>query len=439
VRRYVVFTQSDQAAAGASRQLTGVGASDLPGSREAGHAAASAANGRLGGAPPALVVVYASVRYDLTDLLAGVREVTGSAPLVGATTSGQFHDGMLIPPGEGVVVLVLGPGPYRFGVASAKGLRADAFAAGREIARAARDAARRGANDGRSEDRGGDGRSGPIPRRSAGGASADEQSPERLAHAAILLFADGLAGHHQTLLSGVHRVAGASVPVAGGAAGDDRRLVETFVFHDGEVLSDAAAAVWIDSPHRLEVVVAHGWRPVSLPMLVTRVEGTVVHEIGGRPALDVFQEHFPGSAVERALRYAPVDGWPRSHALGLIEPDGTQLIRGAYLDDQGRLNTFAPLPPYSAVQIVAGEPDDLLGVADGIAKDAVVGRDAGVLLVFSCVARLDILRDRGAEEAGRLHAAAAGVPTVGFFTYGEFARTTSVAGYHNATVAAIAL
>lgn len=405
MRRYVVFTQRDHGAAHSPRQLTGVGASDLADSRESGRAAASAAASRLGGAPPTLVVVYASVRHRLADLLAGVREVTGAAPLVGATSSGLFHDGTLTPPGEGVVVLVLGPGPYRFGVASAKGLRADAFAAGREITRAARDAA----------------------------------GPERLAHAAVLLLADGLAGHHQTLLSGVHRVAGASVPVAGGAAGDDRRLTETFVFHDGEVLADAATAVWIDSPHRLDVVVAHGWRPVSLPMLVTRVEGTVVHEIGGRPALAVFQEHFPDSAVEQALRYAPVDGWPRSQALGLIEPDGTQLIRGAYLDDQGRLNTFAPLPPYSAVQIVAGEADDLLSVADGIAKDAVAGREPGVLLVFSCVARLDILRDRGVEEAGRLHAAAAGVPTFGFFTYGEFARTTSVAGYHNATVAAIAL
>ncbi|MFC0529153.1 FIST signal transduction protein [Phytohabitans kaempferiae] len=395
-----------------SRLLTGIGASGLADSREAGHAAASAAVGQLGGASPTLVMVYSSVRYHLADLLAGVRGVTGEAPLVGATSSGHFHDGVLTQPGEGVVVLVLGPGPYRFGVSSTTGLRADAFTAGREIARASRDAARRAAGEGGSEG---------------------------LGHAAILLLSDGLAGHQQTLLSGVHRVAGASVPVAGGAAGDDRRLEETFVFHDGEVLADAAVAVWIDSPHQLDVMVAQGWRPVSLPLLVTRVEGTVVHEIGGRPALDVFREYFPSGEVEQALRYAPVDGWPRTHALGLIEPDGTQLIRGAYLDDKGRVNTFAPLPPYSAVQIMACEPDDLLGVADGIAADAVAGRDPGVLLVYSCVARLDILRDRGGEEASRLHAAASGVPTFGFFTYGEFARTSSVAGYHNATVAAIAL
>ncbi|GAA4447713.1 FIST signal transduction protein [Phytohabitans houttuyneae] len=390
----------------APRQLTGVGASELADSREAGYAAASAAAASLAGAPATLVIVFTSVRYDLGELLDGVRAVTGTAPLVGASSSGHFHDGVLVEPGEGVVVLVLGPGPYRFGVASATGLREDAFAAGREMTRAARAAA----------------------------------GPERLAHAAIILLSDGLAGHQQTLLSGVHRVAGASVPVAGGAAGDDRRLERTFVFHDGEVLTDAAVAVWIDSPHRLDVVVAHGWRPVSLPLLVTRVDGTVLHEIGGRPALDAFREHFPhGEEVERALRYAPVDGWPRSHALGLIEPDGTQLVRGAYLDEEGQVHTFAPLPPYSAVQIMACEPDDLLEVADGIASGAVSGREPGVLLVFSCVARFDILRDRGAEEARRLQAAAASVPTFGFFTYGEFARTTSVAGYHNATVAAIAL
>ena len=350
--------------------------------------------------------MYASVRYDLTDLLAGVRSVTGTAPLVGASSSGHFHDGTLAQPGEGVMVLVLGPGPYQFGVAAATGLRDDAFAVGRDITRAARAAA----------------------------------GPERLANAAVLLLSDGLGSRQQALLSGVHRVAGAAVPVAGGAAGDDRKMVETSVFHDGEALSDAAVAVWIDSPHRLDVEVAHGWRPVSLPLLVTRVDGPVVHEIGGRPAIDAVRAHFPpGVDVEHALRYAPIDGWPRAWALGLIEPDGTELLRAAYLDEEGQINTFAPLPPYSAIQIMTCEPDDLLAVADRIATEAVTGHQPGVLLVFSCIARLDILRERGAEEPARLQAAAGDVPTFGFFTYGEYARKSSVAGYHNATVAAIAL
>ncbi len=74
-----------------------------------------------------------------------------------------------------------------------------------------------------------------------------------------------------------------------------------------------------------------------------------------------------------------------------------------------------------------------------MAERALAGRDASVLLVFSCIARLDILGDRGPEEAACLQAAAGPVPVFGIYTYGEFARTTSVAGYHNATVTAIAL
>jgi len=65
--------------------------------------------------------------------------------------------------------------------------------------------------------------------------------------------------------------------------------------------------------------------------------------------------------------------------------------------------------------------------------------DAGVVLVFDCVARLDILGERGEEEAEALQRGAGAVPTFGFYTYGEFARTSSASGYHNATIAAMAL
>ena len=43
------------------------------------------------------------------------------------------------------------------------------------------------------------------------------------------------------------------------------------------------------------------------------------------------------------------------------------------------------------------------------------------------------------EEAIELQPAAGSVPIFGVYTYGEFARTTSVAGYHNSTVTAVAL
>lgn len=384
----------------------GSGTSNLADAASAGAEAARTALAGLDGTPPGLVIVYASIRYDLAELLAAVRAVTGDTPLVGCSSSGQFVDGEFLAAGTSVAVMVLGSGVYRFGTAVFDGIGADTVSAGRELARRAVE---------------------------AGGGSAP--------HSALLVLADGMAGDLQGLLTGIYRITGAQVPVVGGAAGDDRTFGGSSVMHGGDVLRDAAAAVWIGSDRPLHVVAANGWRPEGLPMLVTAVDGPVVQEIDGRPAAEVYQEVIQRAGDHRGKRFEGAwEGWHTFHAFGLVEPDGSRLVRGAFLTDEGVLRTFTPLPEYSAVQVVSADQDDLLDASDQVVEDALRGvPDPAVMLTFSCIARTDILADRAPEEAARLHKAAGSVATFGFYTYGEFARTTGVAGYHNASITALAL
>jgi hypothetical protein len=357
----------------------------------------------LDGADAGLVVVYASIRHDLPAVLAAVRAVTGDTPLVGATTCGQFSDGEFLPPGTAVSVLILGAGVYRFGTAAVGGISADTTSAGQDLARRAVAAAGPGSDP----------------------------------YGALMILADGMAGDMQGLLTGIYRVTGARVPVVGGSAGDDRTFSGSFVFHDGEVVPDGAVAVWIGADRPLHVVSGHGWQPQGLPMLVTRVDGLVVHEIDGRPAAEVYREGMRTGAGQ-VPEGAPAD-WYTGHSFGLIEPDGTQVIRGAYVDNDA-VRTFTPLPEYCAVQIVAADQDDLLNISEQVVADALGPvPDPAVMLGFSCIARMELLQGREGEEAARLHKAAGSVATFGFYTYGEFARTTGVAGYHNATITALAL
>ena len=385
---------------------SGTGTSTLDDAAGAGEAAARAAAAGLEGEVPALVLVLASVRYDLPALLAGVRSVTGPAPLAGATTAGHFAGAELTEPGAGVAVLVLSGGAYRFGVGSAAGMAERPAEVGAELTRAARAAAGAG---------------------------------EDLPHAAVLLLTDGLGGDQQAVLTGVHRTAGATVPVVGGAAGDDRRMQATSVFHDDRVITGGAVGVWIASPRPLTVASAHGWTPVSLPQMVTRSEGLLIHEIGGRPATAVYGEHADLSAGEQ-LRRADGRLWQASYALGVIEPDGSHLVRGVFPSaDDGPLTSFTPLPPFSAVQVVTASPQALLDVVDDVASRALVHGDEQVLLVFDCIARMDVLAGDHPEEVRRLQEAAGDATTFGFYTYGEFARTRGLGGVHNATLTAIAL
>lgn len=387
------------------RLLAGTGSSSLDSAADAGSAAATAALAGLDGNPAGLVIVYASIRYDLSELLAAVRAVTGDVPLVGATTAGQFADGEFFPAGSAVSVLVLGAGVYRFGVASLGGISTDTTAAGHELARRAVDAA----------------------------------GPEPAPFGALMVLADGMAGDMQGLLTGIYRVTGARIPVVGGSAADDRTFSGSFVLHDGEAIRDGAVAVWIGADRPLQVVSGHGWRAQGLPMLITSVDGQVVREIDGRPAVDVYRESIRAGHPASAPEGAHPD-WFTAHSFGLIEPDGTQLIRGGFVDDDGNLRTFTPLPEYCAVQIVSADQDDLLDVSDTVVRDALRGvDDPAVMLTFSCIARMDVLGARDHEESARLHKAAAPVSTFGFYTYGEFARSTGVAGYHNATITALAL
>jgi hypothetical protein len=381
----------------------GTGASGHTDAFAAGREAAASAVEHLGTEPPALVIVFTSPKYDLPALLAGVRSATGDAHLVGATGSGEIVQGTYMGFGRGVAVLALSAGPYRFGIASESGIHGRLDQAGQAIARGSRDQA------------------GPSP------------------HAAVVLMADCLAGDLQQLFQGVYRITGPKVPIVGGAAGDELKFVRTFVFHDSQVVDQGAVALWIAGPRPIDVMTRHGWEPIGVPLLVTRAEGVDIIELDGRPAAAVYEEQI-GSAPGQL---SPDKFWATSvhHPLGLLQSDGTSIIRVARAKaEDGRMRIQGCVPPAgSAVQVMASTSDKLLDVIDdlgGLVRD---NPETGALLAFSCAARAMLLGGRIEEEPRRLQAVAGEVPSFGIYCCGEFARTVGSLGTHNCTLTALAL
>ena len=68
----------------------GVGSGQGADSAAAGRGAARQALERLGPGKPDLVLVFASIHFDLPEALKGIREVTGDAPLLGCSTAGEI-------------------------------------------------------------------------------------------------------------------------------------------------------------------------------------------------------------------------------------------------------------------------------------------------------------------------------------------------------------
>ena len=189
----------------------------------------------------------------------------------------------------------------------------------------------------------------------------------------------------------------------------------------------------------LNIVARHGWEPIGIPLLVNRAEGTEVIELNGRPAADVYEEQLGLSGQLTAENF-----WDTSlyHPFGLIQADGSMIIRVARTKtERGSLMIQGCVPPAgSAVQVMAGDADSLLAVTDEVvAATLQQPSQPGAVLAFSCAARAVIYGSRTAEEARRLQSAAGGIPTFGIYCCGEFARTASVLGTHNASLAALAL
>jgi len=363
-----------------------------------------AAVAELGDESPALVLVFTMPHYDLPQLLRGIRSITGSAQLAGATSSGEMLSGRYMGFGAGVAVMAMTAAGYRFGIASASHIHGNLIPAGQQIARESK------------------AKAGPSP------------------YSGMILLADCLAGDLQQLFAGVYKITGPTTAIVGGAAGDELQFKACYVFHDDVVVEQGAVAVWIASDKPLQTTVRHGWDPVGVPMLVTRSEGTEILELGGRPAADAYEEQLgvaPGTLT-------PANFWDTSmyHPFGILQMDGSTIIRVARTKTPtGSLLIQGCVPPAGgAVQVMVGSSDSILSVVEEVGRDALASNpEAGVILAFSCAMRARIMKDRTPEEAGRLQAAVGDTPVFGMYCCGEFARTAGNLGTHNATLTVLAL
>jgi hypothetical protein len=350
-----------------------------------------------------LVVLFTSVDHDVESLYRAAAAAAAPAGVFGCTSMGGFTNDEQVP--SGCVAALLSGDESSFGVCHLE--RDDNDIAG---------SARRAAQDAR--DRAGD----------------------RHANSVLLLLTGGMTPDQREVARGAYEVTTAMIPFVGGAAADNLTWDDTHTFGDGRILANGVLAVWINSPRPLSVSVDHGWRPAGKPMLVTRAEGTVVHELDGTPALEAYLAE-QGDALDgrdpaffRKVMESPV---------GLPNARGGYDVRQlhAYLPDGGGINFNVGISEQSILQVMSADDEALIGGARRAAQEALrqLGGKARLALVFACASRVPLLGDRVRDEVDAISSALDGVPVCGFYTFGEFARTAGSSGVHNSSVAVLAL
>ncbi len=80
------------------------------------------------------------------------------------------------------------------------------------------------------------------------------------------------------------------LPVIGGMASGASAATYNRLFLDDQGMRSGGIGLTISGPIDFDCIVSQGCRPIGSPMRVTKVEGNVVLELGGRPAVEVIQD-----------------------------------------------------------------------------------------------------------------------------------------------------
>ncbi|HZW25629.1 MAG TPA: FIST N-terminal domain-containing protein [Gallionella sp.] len=200
----------------------------------------------------ALVIVFVSSKYDMA-ALGGALKRTFDCPVIGCTTAGEIVSGMGYR--EGMLIGISLSSPHL--VAHPRMIRPLSRFNQVEGERLAQDL-------------------------TAGLKLGDRLDASKMF---AMLMVDGLSMLEEPLVSTLHRALG-GVSLIGGAAGDDLKFRETYVYWDGKFLRDAAVVTLFETTLPFKLFHIQHFEPTDIRLAITECDSPsrTVHEINGAPA-----------------------------------------------------------------------------------------------------------------------------------------------------------
>lgn len=255
---------------------------------------------------------------------------------------------------------------------------------------------------------------------------------------AVFVLSDGVHVNGSELVRGLNAELPDEVVITGGLAGDGDRFQTTWVLEGGQPALQLVTAVGFYGD---ALVIGHGsrggWQPFGMRRPVTRSTGNVLHELGGRPALEVYKQY-----LGELAKGLPATALLFPLALRRQASDQDILVRTILsIDEATQSMTFAgDIPEGADVQLMRTSLEDLIEGAAAAARQTADGAGSGgasLSLVVSCVGRRLVLGQRTEEEVeSALESLPQGTSLVGFYSYGEISplEASGASDLHNQTM-----
>ena len=225
-----------------------------------------------------------------------------------------------------------------------------------------------------------------------------------------ILFIDGLQTNGNDVVDGISSIE-SSIPLAGGLAGDNGYLQQTFIFDTHGVYSKGCVAVSLNSD-TLNVFTQYqlNWQAIGKTMTVTKAHKNRLYEIDGINVSEVYTKYL-GEKVGNNLPFSATE-----FPLLKIDNDGLNICRVfTHRFDDGSLLTIGNLEVGDKVRLAFGNVDLILNNTKKEIKNY-HSFQPEALYIYSCASRRAFLQSEIVAELKPFNQIA---PNSGFFTYGE--------------------
>jgi two-component system sensor histidine kinase/response regulator len=346
-----------------------------------------------------VVFVFASIRFDLSELLAGVHSIVGQAPVIGNTTAGEICNQPL---SQSVVVVVLASPnlSVKLGI-------------GKNVSLNWKNAVNDAINSSELK---------PF-------FSLNNDIWIDLVRQGKSVFAltlsPGTTRHNISvgyeILEALKERSHDRIQFFGGCAADDWNMETNYIFYGGEAHPDSLLVAIFETSLKFGIAMAHGFLPSDKMAVATKVDGHEVLQFDGIRAADRYAQLLDTSVEDLKNKHLTLTSGKPAGTLDML---GQYRINVAsYFTNEGAVRFSQPISENTMVTIMEAQPEKLIEAGCNAFHKAILRgkiKQPGIVLVFSCALRQKIVKDIVSEE---IHAIRVllneNIPITGFYSFGE--------------------
>jgi hypothetical protein len=271
-------------------------------------------------------------------------------------------------------------------------------------------------------------------------ASFKEITNLEVVNTAILLI-DAMVSETDTLLRKIYGLLNNQINIVGGGAGFMTLEQKPCLFTNDGMFDDGAVLALIDKKSRIGV--KHGWEVFAGPFVATSTEKNIIKELNWRPAFEVYKEVIEANS-ENKFTDTNFFEIAKVFPFGIYKEGSEYIVRDPFsTNEAGELICISEIPEDSIVQILSGDPENLIAAAKEVANATFYKQnDRSCLLVFDCISRVMYLDTHFERELQAMKAVYKGAEGQirGVSTLGEVASSgTGFVDFYNKTIVAISL